>query len=222
MKKFLKENGQQIGCYLFLISALFYLVIEAICVRSTSCGWQAYLTHTISELGVPFSVTSFSKYYFLMEIAFLVVGPCYMIGYHLLFRNILTKRKELCLFLTYTLWIGVSMVGLFHCESKYLFFHFFGTVLCFTSGTILNILTVLYLDHCPKFYKLTSILLGVIGIASATLMIIFPSSSFTPLIERMTILPVLIFEIMTALRYLTILHNKNKTLDVYMGSENKA
>lgn len=221
MKEKILNHRIPIGCFLLLLSALFYLSMEAVCVASSTSGFSSYLTHTISDLGVPYSITGFSKNYILMKTAFLVVGPCYVVGYWLIFAHRLSRMRPLCLMYSFTLCIGVSMVGLFHCESGFLFFHFFGTVLCFASGNMLNILTGLSLPETTMSYKLVGILLGAMGMGSAILMIFFPDKNFTPLLERFTILPVLLFEIATSV-YFFVEYYKTKKQNAWIKKKAKS
>ena len=194
----MKKKFYYIVCLIFIISGIFYLVNEYITVINSTASISAYYTHPISDLAVPYTVNSFSSFYLLLKTTFLVAGPIFLLCYNYLFQNRIEKGNKLCFFLSLLVCIGVVMVGAFYTKGKYNFFHILGTVVCFASANTIILLTGLYYSNKDaKFYKTFCIMLSCVGAICGILLITPIPQIIMPIIERFTIYPLVIFEIVS-------------------------
>lgn len=197
----MKKSISVICASLMILTGLYYLIAEFICIHNCGAQFPAYYKHTISELCVPFSLTGFSSYYKLMVSAFLVVAPTFFICYNILFLKHLKKCKVLCFIFSLFLLIGLLMVGIFNCKSKETL-HFIGAFLTFSCCNILVLLTILFSNIFTKPLKILAISISIFGIISSFLTISLKSTAVFPIFERLTVYPVIIFCFITGFLFL--------------------
>ena len=206
---FNNKNKNNLCSLLMIFGAIYYLLAEFISIANSLDSFKSYFTHTISDLGVPFNIYPFSQNAGLMKSAFLVNGIIFFICYFYLVANNLPSKKSLLTTLSFLASVGVVLVGLFHCRSYLITLHFMGTFLTFLFGNILISLTGKYCNNTLKPYKVLCNSLSLLGLISALLILFKAPFKFVPLLERLTIYPIIIFEIVTGILIIA-LTNKNK------------
>ena len=182
----------------------YYLVAELITIVASKASVSAYLTHTISELGVPIGDSYYSKksdfspLYKLMNSAFISTGIIFSISYtYLVFPRIEGIYKYICVLFAMMISIGVILVGLFHGGTNKPY-HLIGTILVFASVGSFIVLSATTLNVLAD-YRVLLILLGVLSSFSAALFFIIKGENVSvwyPLLERLVIYPVIVFEIL--------------------------
>ena len=74
-----------------IIGSLYYVVAEAVCATFFNASFSnAYVFHTISELGIP---NLNSPLFWLMNSAFILVGLALIFGYFYRFKDFIVKNK---------------------------------------------------------------------------------------------------------------------------------
>lgn len=193
---------------ILILGGIYYLFAEFIAIINSLDSLKSYFSHTISDLGVPYQIYSFSRYFSLMKSAFLINGIVFFICYFYLIANQIKQKKVLLTTLSFLASAGVILVGLFHCRCYLISLHFMGTGLTFLCGNLLVIFTGKYSNN--KSYKLFCYVLGIIGILSAITILFNVPFKFVPLLERLTIYPIIIFQITTGVIFLK--HSNNNLL----------
>ncbi len=206
----MKKNFYYIICLIFIITGICYLISEYVTIINTTDSVSAYYTHTISDLAVPYSVNSFSSLYILLKTTFFVVGPIFFICYNALFQKRIEKVNIICFVLSFLVCVGVIFVGAFYTNGKYNILHIIGTVVCFASANTLILLTGLYYNNKEdKVYKNFCVILSFIGIICGTLLILRVPTKIMPVIERFTIYPLIVFEIISGFKLIHTHYKEN-------------
>ena len=213
----LKENKKiiNIGALIFLINGLFYLTGEYIAAIGTGYSLkEVYLRNFISSLGVYPNLivegvpVGFSKLAIIMNIDFIVTGMGFLVAYYfLIFKMLKSKKYSLLYLITPVLFaVGSVLVGVYQggvpSEDG---LHGLGARLSFLGGNLTLIISGVSLFKNRKGYSIVSIILGFIGLISASFMNNALTNNLTEVVaiyERLTVYPITIWQLMTGLTFL--------------------
>ena len=213
----MKENKKiiNIGALIFLINGLFYLTGEYIAAIGTGYSLkEVYLRNFISSLGVYPNLivegvpVGFSKLAIIMNIDFIVTGIGFLVAYYfLIFRMLKSKKYSLLYLITPVLFaVGSVLVGVYQggvpSEDG---LHGLGARLSFLGGNLTLIISGVSLFKNRKGYSIVSIILGLIGLISASFMnnaLTNNLSEVVAIYERLTVYPITIWQLMTGLIFL--------------------
>ena len=213
----LKENKKiiNIGALIFLINGLFYLTGEYIAAIGTGYSLkEVYLRNFISSLGVYPNLivegvpVGFSKIAIVMNIDFIVTGMGFLVAYYfLIFKMLKSKKYSLLYLITPVLFaVGSVLVGVYQggvpSEDG---LHGLGARLSFLGGNLTLIISGVSLFKNRKGYSIVSIILGFIGLISASFMNNALTNNLTEVVaiyERLTVYPITIWQLMTGLTFL--------------------
>lgn len=213
----LKENKKiiNIGALIFLINGLFYLTGEYVAALGTGYSLkEVYLRNFISSLGVyPNLIVEgvpvvFSKLAIIMNIDFIVTGIGFLVAYYfLIFKMLKSKKYSLLYLITPVLFaVGSVLVGVYQggvpSEDG---LHGLGARLSFLGGNLTLIISGVSLFKNRKGYSIVSIILGLIGLISASFMnnaLTNNLSEVVAIYERLTVYPITIWQLMTGLTFL--------------------
>lgn len=184
---------------IFIINGIYYLFAEFLSVLNIKNKASSYIRNTISELGM-----TTSPLYILMNSAFILTGILFFLVYIYLFKYHNKIKKYIGLFFALMLSIGSIMVGVFHSvEIDTSILHQIGTILVFAGGNLLILFIGLFYNKTP--YSKICTILGTLGIWGG-IMVIFSTineyTKFIPLLERMTVYPIILFQIITGIYFL--------------------
>ena len=204
-----------IGALIFLINGLFYLTGEYIAAIGTGYSLkEVYLRNFISSLGVyPNLIVEgvpdgFSKFAIVMNIDFIVTGMGFLVAYYfLIFKMLKSKKYSLLYLITPVLFaVGSVLVGVYQggvpSEDG---LHGLGARLSFLGGNLTLIISGVSLFKNRKGYSIVSIILGFIGLISASFMNNALTNNLTEVVaiyERLTVYPITIWQLMTGLTFL--------------------
>ena len=213
----LKENKKiiNIGALIFLINGLFYLTGEYVAALGTGYSLkEVYLRNFISSLGVYPNLivegvpVGFSKLAIIMNIDFIVTGIGFLVAYYfLIFKMLKSKKYSLLYLITPVLFaVGSVLVGVYQggvpSEDG---LHGLGARLSFLGGNLTLIISGGSLFKNRKGYSIVSIILGLIGLISASFMnnaLTNNLSEVVAIYERLTVYPITIWQLMTGLTFL--------------------
>ena len=213
----MKENKKiiNIGALIFLINGLFYLTGEYIAAIGTGYSLkEVYLRNFISSLGVYPNLivegvpVGFSKFAIVMNIDFIVTGMGFLVAYYfLIFKMLKSKKYSLLYLITPVLFaVGSVLVGVYQggvpSEDG---LHGLGARLSFLGGNLTLIISGVSLFKNRKGYSIVSIILGFIGLISASFMNNALTNNLTEVVaiyERLTVYPITIWQLMTGLTFL--------------------
>lgn len=214
---FLKEDKKiiNIGALIFLINGLFYLTGEYVAALGTGYSLkEVYLRNFISSLGVHPNLivegvpVGFSKLAIIMNIDFIVTGIGFLVAYYfLIFKMLKSKKYSLLYLITPVLFaVGSVLVGVYQggvpSEDG---LHGLGARLSFLGGNLTLIISGVSLLKNRKGYSIVSIILGLIGLISASFMNNALTNNLTEVVaiyERLTVYPITIWQLMTGLTFL--------------------
>ena len=213
----MKENKKiiNIGALIFLINGLFYLTGEYVAALGTGYSLkEVYLRNFISSLGVYPNLivegvpVGFSKFAIVMNIDFIVTGMGFLVAYYfLIFKMLKSKKYSLLYLITPVLFaVGSVLVGVYQggvpSEDG---LHGLGARLSFLGGNLTLIISGVSLFKNRKGYSIVSIILGFIGLISASFMNNALTNNLTEVVaiyERLTVYPINICQLMTGLTFL--------------------
>ena len=213
----LKENKKiiNIGALIFLINGLFYLTGEYVAALGTGYSLkEVYLRNFISSLGVYPNLivegvpVGFSKLAIIMNIDFIVTGIGFLVAYYfLIFKVLKSKKYSLLYLITPVLFaVGSVLVGVYQggvpSEDG---LHGLGARLSFLGGNLTLIISGVSLFKNRKGYSIVSIILGLIGLISASFMNNALTNNLTEVVaiyKRLTVYPITIWQLMTGLTFL--------------------
>ena len=213
----MKENKKiiNIGALIFLINGLFYLTGEYVAALGTGYSLkEVYLRNFISSLGVYPNLivegvpVGFSKLAIIMNIDFIVTGIGFLVAYYLLiFKMLKFKKYNLLYLITPVLFaVGSVLVGVYQggvpSEDG---LHGLGARLSFLGGNLTLIISGVSLFKNRKGYSIVSIILGLIGLISASFMnnaLTNNLSEVVAIYERLTVYPITIWQLITGLTFL--------------------
>lgn len=213
----MKENKKiiNIGALIFLINGLFYLTGEYVAALGTGYSLkEVYLRNFISSLGVYPNLivegvpVGFSKLAIIMNIDFIVTGIGFLVAYYfLIFKMLKSKKYSLLYLITPVLFaVGSVLVGVYQggvpSEDG---LYGLGARLSFLGGNLTLIISGVSLFKNRKGYSIVSIILGLIGLISASFMnnaLTNNLSEVVAIYERLTVYPITIWQLMTGLTFL--------------------
>lgn len=213
----MKENKKiiNIGALIFLINGLFYLTGEYVAALGTGYSLkEVYLRNFISSLGVYPNLivegvpVGFSKLAIIMNIDFIVTGIGFLVAYYfLIFKMLKSKKYSLLYLITPVLFaVGSVLVGVYQggvpSEDG---LNGLGARLSFLGGNLTLIISGVSLFKNRKGYSVVSIILGLIGLISASFMnnaLTNNLSEVVAIYERLTVYPITIWQLMTGLTFL--------------------
>ena len=213
----LKENKKiiNIGALIFLINGLFYLTGEYVAALGTGYSLkEVYLRNFISSLGVYPNLiveggpVGFSKLAIIMNIDFIVTAIGFLVAYYfLIFKMLKSKKYSLLYLITPVLFaVGSVLVGVYQggvpSEDG---LHGLGARLSFLGGNLTLIISGVSLFKNRKGYSIVSIILGLIGLISASFMNNALTNNLSVVVaiyERLTVYPITIWQLMTGLTFL--------------------
>ena len=213
----MKENKKiiNIGALIFLINGLFYLTGEYVAALGTGYSLkEVYLRNFISSLGVYPNLivegvpVGFSKLAIIMNIDFIVTGIGFLVAYYfLIFKMLKSKKYNLLYLITPVLFaVGSVLVGVYQggvpSEDG---LHGLGARLSFLGGNLTLIISGVSLFKNRKGYSIVSIILGLIGLISASFMNNALTNNLTEVVaiyERLTVYPITIWQLITGLTFL--------------------
>ena len=213
----MKENKKiiNIGALIFLINGLFYLTGEYVAALGTGYSLkEVYLRNFISSLGVYPNLivegvpVGFSKLAIIMNIDFIVTGIGFLVAYYfLIFKMLKSKKYSLLYLITPVLFaVGSVLVGVYQggvpSEDG---LHGLGARLSFLGCNLTLIISGVSLFKNRKGYSIVSIILGLIGLISASFMnnaLTNNLSEVVAIYERLTVYPITIWQLMTGLTFL--------------------
>ena len=213
----MKENKKiiNIGALIFLINGLFYLTGEYIAAIGTGYSLkEVYLRNFISSLGVYPNLivegvpVGFSKFAIVMNIDFIVTGMGFLVAYYfLIFKMLKSKKYSLLYLITPVLFaVGSVLVGVYQggvpSEDG---LHGLGARLSFLGGNLTLIISGVSLFKNRKGYSIVSIILGLIGLISASFMNNALTNNLTEVVaiyERLTVYSITIWQLITGLTFL--------------------
>ena len=169
----------------FIIGSLYYMVAEAVSAAFFHVSiFNAYVFHTISELGIP---NENSPMFWLMNSAFIFIGLTLIFGYLYKFNEFVVKNRIICFILTVVSGLGVIIVGLIHGGNPLtISYHALGAVMAILGGNLLLIIVSRSMADFGKFQKI-SLILGVIGLISFWIMFFNMGSVYMPVFERLSV-----------------------------------
>lgn len=213
----MKENKKiiNIGALIFLINGLFYLTGEYVAALGTGYSLkEVYLRNFISSLGVYPNLivegvpVGFSKLAIIMNIDFIVTGIGFLLAYYfLIFRMLKSKKYSLLYLITPVLFaVGSVLVGVYQGGvPREDGLHGLGARLSFLGGNLTLIISGVSLFKNRRGYSIVSIILGFIGLISASFMNNALTNNLTEVVaiyERLTVYPITIWQLMTGLIFL--------------------
>ena len=180
-----------------IIGSLYYVVAEAVCATFFNASFSnAYVFHTISELGIP---NLNSPLFWLMNSAFILVGLALIFGYFYRFKDFIVKNKAIISIFTLITGLGVIIVGMIHggnpLSSGY---HTLGAVMAILGGNVMLILISRSMDDFGNYQK-TTLILGIFGLISFWIMFFIIGNAYMPVFERLSVYTLIIWSFLTGL-----------------------
>ena len=175
----------------FIVGSLYYIVAEAISATFfNSSLMDAYIFHTISELGIP---NANSPLFWLMDSAFILIGLTLIFGNFYSFKDFIANNKIPFYIFTLITGIGVIIVGLIHGGNPLTSgYHTLGAVMAILGGNILLVLISRSMAEFELYQKITFIL-GISGIIVFWIMFFNMESIYMPVYERMSVYTLIIW-----------------------------
>lgn len=224
------------GAIGFILNAAIYLITEFIAALGTHQDLiYVYSKQFISALGVYPGQTAagvpdhFSPLALVMNLGFIVTAFGFSINYALLlypkFKDKNAKLACSLMMVAALFSIGSLLVGLFqggvpNQDSL----HGIGARLSFLMGNLTLFFTGIFLKPNHKFYRLTAILLSIIGISFAFLLQYAITNNLTEvaaIYERLTVYPITTWEIITGIIFLNESIQTKRNLSVKVKKENR-
>lgn len=213
-----------VAAVLMLLGGVQYLVLEAI----TASAWHNppynYAVNFISDLGNPVPHDVFngtlvnSPLNLLMDVAFLTQGVLFIVATLVLWRRVPGRVKAVLLVLGLVHAVGIILVGIFHENStvpvSLIVPHFVGAFAAILGANLLAIMVGVIGARvsAPGWYRITSIVLGLIGIAGFVWLQsdhhIYVTAGGLP--ERIAVYAVVAWECVTGLALL-VAHRRRRT-----------
>lgn len=181
----------------FIIGSLYYIIAEAISATYFNVSlFNAYVFHTISELGIP---NPNSPLFWLMNSAFILIGLTLIFSNFYRFKDFIVRNKSVFYILTLITGLGVIIVGLIHGGNPLtMSYHALGAVMAILGGNILLIITSRSMSEFSTFQKAT-LALGIIGFIAFWIMFFNMDSSYMPVFERLSVYTLVIWSFLAGL-----------------------
>lgn len=180
-----------------IIGSLYYVVAEAVCATFFNASFSnAYVFHTISELGIP---NLNSPLFWLMNSAFILVGLALIFGYFYRFKDFIVKNKAIISIFTLITGLGVIIVGMIHGGNPLTSgYHTLGAVMAILGGNVMLILISRSMDDFGDYQKIT-LILGIFGLISFWIMFFIIGNAYMPVFERLSVYTLIIWSFLTGL-----------------------
>ncbi len=180
-----------------IIGSLYYVVAEAVCATFFNASFSnAYVFHTISELGIP---NLNSPLFWLMNSAFILVGLALIFGYFYRFKDFIVKNKAIISIFTLITGLGVIIVGMIHGGNPLTSgYHTLGAVMAILGGNVMLILISRSMDDFGDYQKIT-LILGIFGLISFWIMFFIIGNAYMPVFERLSVYTLIIWSFITGL-----------------------
>ena len=180
-----------------IIGSLYYVVAEAVCATFFNASFSnAYVFHTISELGIP---NLNSPLFWLMNSAFILVGLALIFGYFYRFKDFIVKNKAIISIFTLITGLGVIIVGMIHGGNPLTSgYHTLGAVMVILGGNVMLILISRSMDDFGDYQK-TTLILGIFGLISFWIMFFIIGNAYMPVFERLSVYTLIIWSFLTGL-----------------------
>jgi hypothetical protein len=180
-----------------IIGSLYYVVAEAVCATFFNASFSnAYVFHTISELGIP---NLNSPLFWLMNSAFILVGLALIFGYFYRFKDFIVKNKAIISIFTLITGLGVIIVGMIHGGNPLTSgYHTLGAVMAILGGNVMLILISRSMDDFGDYQK-TTLILGIFGLISFWIMFFIIGNAYMPVFERLSVCTLIIWSFLTGL-----------------------
>ena len=178
-----------------IIGSLYYVVAEAVCATFFNASFSnAYVFHTISELGIP---NLNSPLFWLMNSAFILVGLALIFGYFYRFKDFIVKNKAIISIFTLITGLGVIIVGMIHGGNPLTSgYHTLGAVMAILGGNVLLILISRSMADFGTYQKIT-FSLGLFGLIIFWIMFFNMESSYMPVFERLSVYTMIVWSFLT-------------------------
>jgi hypothetical protein len=188
---------------IFIIGSVYYIMAEAVsAVFFNASISDAYVFHTISELGIP---NMNSPLFWLMNSAFILIGLTLIFGNFYKFKDFIVKNKVVFYILTLITGLGVIIVGLIHGGNPLTSgYHTLGAVMAILGGNILLILISRSMDEYGAYQKVT-LVLGIFGLIIFWVMFFNMESVYMPVFERLSVYTMVVWSFLTGV---FLLNNK--------------
>ena len=180
-----------------IIGSLYYVVAEAVSATFFNDSFfNAYVFHTISELGFP---NLNSPLFWLMNSAFILVGLALIFGYFYSFKDFIVKNKAIISIFTLITGLGVIIVGMIHGGNPLTSgYHTLGAVMAILGGNVMLILISRSMDDFGDYQK-TTLILGIFGLISFWIMFFIIGNAYMPVFERLSVYTLIIWSFLTGL-----------------------
>lgn len=181
----------------FIVGSLYYIAAEVISATFFNSSLiDAYIFHTISELGIP---NANSPVFWLMNSAFILIGLTLIFGNFYSLKDFITKNRIPFYIFTLITGIGVIMVGLIHGGNPLTSgYHTLGAVMAILGGNILLILISRSMDEFELYQKITFIL-GISGIIVFWIMFFNMGNIYMPVYERLSVYTLIIWSFVSGI-----------------------
>ena len=187
----------KIAGIIFIAGSLYYFIAEAIsAIFFNDSLINTYIIHTISELGIP---NFNSPLFWLMNLAFIIIGLTLLFGNFYKFKDFIIKNKLVFYILTVITSFGVVIVALIHggnlLTSGY---HTLGAVMAILGGNILLVLISKSMDEF-KIYQKSTLILGLIGLIVFWIMFFNLKNMYMPVLERLSVYTLILWSFLTGI-----------------------
>ncbi len=175
----------------FIVGSLYYIIVEAISATFFNSSLiDAYLFHTISELGIP---NANSPLFWLMNSAFVLIGLTLIFSSFYSFKDLITKNRIPFYIFTLITGIGVIIVGLIHGGNPLTSgYHTLGAVMAILGGNLMLILISRSMGEFESYQKVT-LILGIFGVIVFWIMFFNLRSAYMPVYERLSVYTLIIW-----------------------------
>ena len=206
--------GSHVAAWFLMLAGVQYLVLEAIAASAWHHPAYNYAVNYISDLGNPVLGDRFddriinSPLNVVMDTAFIAQGVLFIAAAVLLSRRIPGRARIVLLVMAILHGIGVTLVGTFHesaaaAANGLIVIHLLGAFVTIASGNVIAILIGIIgrqLSGSP-WYRATSIILGIIGLASFVLLEVDKTLANTHggIPERIAVYTIIVWEVITGI-----------------------
>ena len=180
-----------------IVGSLYYMVAEAISATSFKAFlMNAYIFHTISELGIPNVNSPLS---WLMNSGFILIGMTLIFAAFYKFKDYIVKNKLIFYIFTLITAIGVIIVGLIHGGNPLTSgYHTFGAVMAILGGNVLLIIISRSMGDFESYQKIT-LALGGIGLIAFWLLFFNMENIYMPVFERLSVYTLILWSFLTGI-----------------------
>lgn len=187
----------KVAGYALIIGSLYYLVAEAISAAFfNSSIFDAYIFHTISELGIP---NANSPLFWLMNSAFILVGLTLIFGSFYSLRDYIVKNKTIFYILTIVTGLGVIIVGLIHGGNPLTSgYHTLGAIMAILGGNVLLVVVSRSMADFESYQRIT-LVLGMLGIIIFWVMFFNMGNVYMPVFERLSVYTLIVWSFLTGI-----------------------